>query len=913
MSRGALSRDAQATVVGGGTMRAIQRVLLLFVCLIALEVATPANAGTLFDEDGAIARAVSQIREKAGGADMRVFSINVGDNAVSLVAQDTHDRSTLVAWDYTRDRRLLFLRESVAAPRPAYANITEAQLAANLFGLDSVNIGAASKLIAAAAGRAHFAGPGHVTGIEIKLAAATMDRHAGDARWTISLMHENERAEIYARADGTITGANIGETRYARAIDMTSAPEQLVAAAHALADLVGSGDKLTKVVIQKADIAISTNLPDTDRTVMVSGKPASPRIKFNWSASGMRQVLPTFMIVIDQTDTPAFAVDAIDWTMLPRLEDAARQRLDMPGGKVAEVTIGKPAQSVAVPEVLWTVSITDANGEPGNVVFDAQGNVKDVVLPPSRRQAIDWRDSRTLVASFERIGREFGADAQYAGITASQSKVDITARDPRQKDTFASVILNENGFSRFGMPWIAGLRTGRFTLADLAPLTAEKLASLEARALERMRMPPDSIAAIEIGRGGMDPSPNGNVVITIRAEVRPPMGPSGRIVYELDGTVVKVYMPEAMSLTPPPPNPASYAGAYMSCADFSDLDRVIASCTRVIGDPKASADDRGYAFTNRGMAYGRKRDWDRDLADETEAIKLSPIVEQGYTNRGLAYWNKGDFDRAIADFNQAVRLAPTLALAYSNRGGVYLDKGDIAHAISDADEAIRLDPDALSPLHTRGAANLAKGALDAAIADYTAALRINDNDLRSYAGRAQVYLMMRDYQRAIADDDAWAQRAPRDPNAVFSRGRALVYSGDMMKARADFRAAGALSPNYAYAALWLAMGEIRAGLPNRAMELSQPFDAKAWPAPVFRLFADELTRADLVAAASDPDARTQRNQVCEANFYAGEQALARQHKDEAARLFRLAAGDCPRTYIEMEGAQAELAGIAAEH
>ena len=34
---------------------------------------------------------------------------------------------------------------------------------------------------------------------------------------------------------------------------------------------------------------------------------------------------------------------------------------------------------------------------------------------------------------------------------------------------------------------------------------------------------------------------------------------------------------------------------------------------------------------------------------------------------------------------------------------------------------------------------------------------------------------------------------------------------------------------------------------------------------------------------------------------------------EAARLFRLAAGDCPRTYIEMEGAQAELAGIAAEH
>ena len=41
-----------------------------------------------------------------------------------------------------------------------------------------------------------------------------------------------------------------------------------------------------------------------------------------------------------------------------------------------------------------------------------------------------------------------------------------------------------------------------------------------------------------------------------------------------------------------------------------------------------------------------------------------------------------------------------------------------------------------------------------------------------------------------------------------------------------------------------------------------------------------------------------KGQVCEANFYSGELALRQDAKDEAARLFRLAASDCAKDFDE---------------
>ena len=81
-----------------------------------------------------------------------------------------------------------------------------------------------------------------------------------------------------------------------------------------------------------------------------------------------------------------------------------------------------------------------------------------------------------------------------------------------------------------------------FRIGDLSALTAERIRDLEDKTLDTLKLPPKTISSITIGRASMDPSPNGNVTIEIRAEEKP-SGRAGRVNYELDGTVIRTYLP----------------------------------------------------------------------------------------------------------------------------------------------------------------------------------------------------------------------------------------------------------------------------------------------------------------------------------------------------------------------------------
>ena len=67
-----------------------------------------------------------------------------------------------------------------------------------------------------------------------------------------------------------------------------------------------------------------------------------------------------------------------------------------------------------------------------------------------------------------------------------------------------------------------------------------------------------------------------------------------------------------------------------------------------------------------------------------------------------------------------------------------------------------------------------------------------------------------------------------------------------------------------------------------------------------------MTAAQTLSAAANSDPKTQRGQICEANFYGGELALLKKDKAEALRMLKLASNDCPRSFIESTAAIAEL-------
>ena len=238
---------------------------------------------------------------------------------------------------------------------------------------------------------------------------------------------------------------------------------------------------------------------------------------------------------------------------------------------------------------------------------------------------------------------------------------------------------------------------------------------------------------------------------------------------------------------------------------------------------------------------------------------------------------RATIDRAIVDYNEAIRLDPKFAQAYSSRGLAYYQKGDLDRAIADYGEAIRLDPKYAYAYNNRGNAYYHKHDENRAIVDYSEAIRLD----------------------------------PKYAQAYFNRGVANLYAGWLPKALADLGRSSELNPKYAYAALWLHIVDTRSNLPSQLAEAAKQLDMNKWPAPVIRLFLGQMTPEALLAAADDPNAKTKQRKVCEVNFYTAELALHRHAKDEATRLFRLAATDCPKSFAERAAAHAELKALDA--
>jgi tetratricopeptide (TPR) repeat protein len=163
---------------------------------------------------------------------------------------------------------------------------------------------------------------------------------------------------------------------------------------------------------------------------------------------------------------------------------------------------------------------------------------------------------------------------------------------------------------------------------------------------------------------------------------------------------------------------AQAAGKAMTDRAWDDCssnvpDQMITGCTMVLeGGIKESTGNRAVAFYNRGLAYLDKDDYDRAIADLSEAIRLKRDYAEAFNNRGIAYIRKGEYDRAIADLNEAIRLKPDHAKAFLNRGGAYFGKDDYDRAIADLSEAIRLKPDYAKAFQSRSEIFSAKGDTD---------------------------------------------------------------------------------------------------------------------------------------------------------------------------------------------------------
>jgi lipoprotein NlpI len=143
--------------------------------------------------------------------------------------------------------------------------------------------------------------------------------------------------------------------------------------------------------------------------------------------------------------------------------------------------------------------------------------------------------------------------------------------------------------------------------------------------------------------------------------------------------------------------------------------------------------------------------------------------------------------------------------------------------------------------------------------------------------------------------------------AVNNRGLARYFQGQFALAARDFAQSRQMSKPDAYVAIWSYLARTRNGESVRS-EFEQdvrelPVDA--WPAPVLRAYLGQIGPEALLAASAHPDAKTQAEQRCEANYYLGQWYVIRGEQERAVAHFRAVQNQCPRFFLEYTGAAAD--------
>ena len=200
--------------------------------------------------------------------------------------------------------------------------------------------------------------------------------------------------------------------------------------------------------------------------------------------------------------------------------------------------------------------------------------------------------------------------------------------------------------------------------------------------------------------------------------------------------------------------PRAQSGTDRELCSRGAPEAAIASCTRIIQDPRTREAERAIALRNRGWLLQAAGDLDRAIDDYSAALKLggAPGVNaRTYVNRGSAYASKGDEVRARADYDEAVTLDSTLSSAYLNRAALSAKGSQYDSALKDLDVAVRLSPKEATAYIERGIIYLRRAAWDRAIAEFSTAISVDPQSATAWRQRGVAYRLAGDAAKASAD------------------------------------------------------------------------------------------------------------------------------------------------------------------
>ena len=144
------------------------------------------------------------------------------------------------------------------------------------------------------------------------------------------------------------------------------------------------------------------------------------------------------------------------------------------------------------------------------------------------------------------------------------------------------------------------------------------------------------------------------------------------------------------------------------------------------------------AYTRRGLAYRKNKEYEKAINDYTKAFNLCTKKAEDYYHRSLAYRQLKKYQEAIADCNEVIHLNPNLAAAYNHLGNLYFDLENYQSAIDNYNQAINCDYNFAIAYNNRGVAYSKLNRYDQARKSYDIAIKLKPNYTKAIQNRKKV-------------------------------------------------------------------------------------------------------------------------------------------------------------------------------
>jgi len=502
--------------------------------------ALPASASDSFFDEGRAQAALEKIFDKANHP-ARVLGLEIHRQQLDLEIQDPAQPKHIDAWSDRINTGALgyILAESVSGPRPVEPTLINTDLAANLFEFDPAQAAIVPKLVANAIARARLEDAATVSRMELRRQLHLVpEPSSGPPQWTIEVNSGRERAEVYADLAGNITHANLDGTRRAQALNYQNGGKELDDVVAAIAGALGKEPTIKSLIVYDKSLIFEARNPDhPDRDA-----------RFTAGLNGVYRdlLLDTMVNIKLPNEAPAgrFAITDVDWSLLTKIEQAARDRLQLPGGKVGLVKLTMPASGIGGPALQWEINIeaADDRAVEGYVAFDNQGQIVSTHYPPGRGPKLDMLDAASIAPALDALKSALGEHAAVTELEFSNERLMVTTRDPKTPDgrlvfeyrgeALARSIMPPFDWPTFGPDWY-------FDLASVKPVAA-LWQEMARDTLARLGLADGKIDRVTISKQKLFMPRNDRALVEIRAEAG---RREGRVVYDLNGKVVDIVMP----------------------------------------------------------------------------------------------------------------------------------------------------------------------------------------------------------------------------------------------------------------------------------------------------------------------------------------------------------------------------------